>query len=177
MDKAQGVFLWVHLVVKNLITFLNKRKLGNIKELQKMVNDLPTEIEALYTHIWNAINADNMETATRLLRLWEASFHGLEALTIWVAGGSEIPRQADGTVSDTTVEHITRCVQGTLDIHTRGILQVSPTGVANILHRSAADWLEKASIWNDICSKHLKTSIPILRFSKLVWFGWATKYE
>ncbi|KAH7378512.1 hypothetical protein BKA64DRAFT_728200 [Cadophora sp. MPI-SDFR-AT-0126] len=38
-------------------------------------------------------------------------------------------------------------------MHTRGIFQVSPTGVANILHRSAADWLEKSSIWNDICSK------------------------
>lgn len=38
VDKTQGVFLGVHLVVKNLITFLNKRKLGNIKELQKMVN-------------------------------------------------------------------------------------------------------------------------------------------
>ncbi|KAF2685810.1 hypothetical protein K458DRAFT_387765 [Lentithecium fluviatile CBS 122367] len=78
VEKAQGVFLWVILVVKNLVNHLDKRKRMNMKDLQDMVDDLPTEINAFYARIWNNIEPTDKETASRLIRFLAASIDNLE---------------------------------------------------------------------------------------------------
>jgi hypothetical protein len=40
-----------------------------------------------------------------------------------------------------------------LDSKTRGILEISPDGTVNFLHRTARDWALQPSVWEGICSR------------------------
>lgn len=46
VDKASGVFLWVHLVVRSLLDGLGNYDVGD--DLRRRLEDLPEELEALY---------------------------------------------------------------------------------------------------------------------------------
>ncbi|KIW92795.1 uncharacterized protein Z519_06644 [Cladophialophora bantiana CBS 173.52] len=167
VQKAQGVFLWVRLVVKSLTVWLDKRRLGDLKELQNILDELPTEMDALCTRIWNSIDPVDIGTTARLFRLLEATFLRLEGMSVWLALGNLIPRQTDGTISEETAEHIRRYVRQGLDMHTRGILEITPRGIVHVLHRSAADWLAKPAMWNDVCSKSPLGFDPLLALLKV----------
>jgi hypothetical protein len=54
VDRAQGVFLWVFLVVRSLREGLVNR--DSISILQKRLRSLPTDLEAFFEHILNSID-------------------------------------------------------------------------------------------------------------------------
>jgi hypothetical protein len=49
MAKADGVFLWVHLVVRSFLTSLTNR--DQISHLRKRLEEIPARIEGLYSHM------------------------------------------------------------------------------------------------------------------------------
>ena len=54
LGKASGVFLWVHLAMKNIL-----RGLGNEDdwpELRQSLRLLPNDIAELYNHMWDRLN-------------------------------------------------------------------------------------------------------------------------
>lgn len=76
--RAEGVFLWVKLVVKEL-----RRGLGEsdtVNELQKRLNRLPTELNALFQHILDNIDPIYQKYAVRCLVL-QSLRCGMTAIT------------------------------------------------------------------------------------------------
>ena len=67
IDKAEGVFLWLDLMIKTL-----KRGAYNgdtIDELHKSLASTPGTIEGLYRHIWNKVDERYREDAIKYFRM------------------------------------------------------------------------------------------------------------
>ena len=56
VDKANGVFLWVHLVLKSLRTGLTNE--DDWSELLRRVELLPSDLDELYNQMWQRLNED-----------------------------------------------------------------------------------------------------------------------
>lgn len=67
VTKADGVFLWVKLVVKSLIEGLGNR--DTISELQRRLRSLPSDLEALYSHMMTRIDPFYLPAAAKTFQL------------------------------------------------------------------------------------------------------------
>lgn len=67
VEHAQGVFLWVRLVLQSLLEGLNNS--DSIKELRERLMELPTDLEDLYLHILRRIPERYKAQASRILQL------------------------------------------------------------------------------------------------------------
>lgn len=74
-DKAQGVFLWVKLVVKALIRGL--RSHDSLEQLRTRVESMPSDIEALYAQMLSKIEVAHRKEAALLFQMaihfWKTS--------------------------------------------------------------------------------------------------------
>jgi hypothetical protein len=66
-SKAQGVFLWVTLVVHLLARQL--RDGGSVSELQRTLENLPGHLSSFYDHIWNRTEPKYRVEVSQLLYL------------------------------------------------------------------------------------------------------------
>lgn len=66
-EKAQGVFLWVFLVVRSLLRGLSK--FDNIQTLQQRVEEFPSELESYYETILTNVEKIYRPLTMRLLQL------------------------------------------------------------------------------------------------------------
>lgn len=70
VDKAQGVFLWLELVLNSIIRGVKNG--DSDEEIELRIQQLPGDIEALYTEMWDRLNEDEpiyRESAALMLRL------------------------------------------------------------------------------------------------------------
>ncbi|OTA68003.1 hypothetical protein K449DRAFT_317405, partial [Hypoxylon sp. EC38] len=70
VDKAEGVFLWVHLAARSLIRGLERG--DTMKEVHQRLDEMPNELSKLYSDMWARMNAD-----TKLYRETAASYFNL----------------------------------------------------------------------------------------------------
>jgi hypothetical protein len=70
VKKAEGVFLWVKLVVESLLAGLED--LDNISELRKTLEELPLELAGMYTHILSQIKLKYKKKASEYFQLLRA---------------------------------------------------------------------------------------------------------
>lgn len=63
LDKAEGVFLWIFLATKSLITGI--RNQDDEKTLFQRLEELPAELEGLYAEMWRRLNAETPYTSRR----------------------------------------------------------------------------------------------------------------
>lgn len=161
--KANGVFLWLSLVVKSLLEGLSEG--DGLRELREAFDALPDELEALYSFIWASIKGRNHSVSAQVLGLLRAAHEPMDYLTFWLAGSTVDYAQAPEpqSISDAARIGILEAVIRRLDSKTRGILEVSPTGIINFLHRTAREWMEKPETWATICSSLPKDFDPNLR--------------
>ena len=66
-EKAQGVFLWVDLVVKALIKGLKND--DNLEQLQMRVSSTPSDIEAVYAKMLGKVEEPHHKEAARLFQM------------------------------------------------------------------------------------------------------------
>jgi hypothetical protein len=69
--KANGVFLWVSLVVKALLEALTEG--DGLPELQAAVDQLPSDIAQLYDAIWSRISNRNISASSKLIVTYRAA--------------------------------------------------------------------------------------------------------
>lgn len=160
-DRAEGVFLWVVLVVEQLLT--TARDSPRLPVIWEVFNALPRGLEELYEAIQQSIGSSKRETASRLYqlvmerkRMWNSQ---MQATFLWVAIGCVEPTQRvlypELDKELLILPLITRLLAG----HTRGILQVSKHSssvnctTVDFLHRTAFDWLRIDSNWSKIRSQ------------------------
>jgi hypothetical protein len=80
VKKADGVFLWVSLVVRSLLEALTEG--DGLSDLQTTVDRLPSDIAQLYDAIWSRISTRNIAGSAKLLVLVRATTEPLSYLTL-----------------------------------------------------------------------------------------------
>lgn len=68
--KADGVFIWVHIVVRNLLMAVRNR--DSIPDLWKKLKELPSDIEPLYAHIRSQIDPAYLPWSSKILQIIRA---------------------------------------------------------------------------------------------------------
>ena len=66
-DRAQGVFLWVNLVVKAVVKGLKNH--DSVEQLRKRVDSTPSDIEALYAQMLSNVEVAYREEAAQLFHM------------------------------------------------------------------------------------------------------------
>jgi hypothetical protein len=71
VTKANGVFLWVRLVTKSLLNGL--RNWDDISDLQRRLDELPSDLNALYSHMLDQIEPLYFFQASRIFLIFDAA--------------------------------------------------------------------------------------------------------
>ncbi|KAK0665113.1 hypothetical protein QBC41DRAFT_258817 [Cercophora samala] len=158
ISKAQGVFLWVSLVIAQLRVGLTE---GNkLSELYGTLQGLPDELSDLYEVIWDKIGQYRQHSA-QLFQIHTAfaavasdllpTLCSRSAL-IWLADeGSTIDTGHNIFKTHKSPLHVQQIMKRRLASRTRGLLEITPSGGVEYLHRTARDWMLKQK-WPDILS-------------------------
>jgi hypothetical protein len=81
--RANGVFLWISLVVKALLEALTEG--DGLPELQSIVDQLPSDLAHLYNVIWASISSRNIVASAKLFVTYGTATPPLDYLTLWLA--------------------------------------------------------------------------------------------
>ena len=176
VQKADGVFLWVKLVVRSLLNGLRNR--DTIPDLRKRLSFFPKELGPLYDHIFSLIEPIYSEWASKAFQIMraaqiqrrcresvEAETPPLTLLALHFAINEEIEVEAipamnfDGLLlkcEDTKVQLTARCA-GLLEVNQYSLerdrqytLLGFPSRPIHWLHRTARDYIEHPSKWNEL---------------------------
>ncbi len=117
--KAQGVFLWVELVVKDLIRGLKND--DTLEQLQARVRSTPSDIEALYAKMLSKIEVVYRRDAARLFRMvLKRGTHSLLDVVLALNNKfdqvSEISVQKALSFSDETEKRLPTICAGLLEV-------------------------------------------------------------
>lgn len=76
IEKSDGVFLWVVLVIKSLLIGLRDR--DNISDLERTLRSLPPDLESLYAHMFCQIRPTHLVEGSKIFQIYQAavSVHG-----------------------------------------------------------------------------------------------------
>ncbi|KAK3358271.1 hypothetical protein B0T24DRAFT_609923 [Lasiosphaeria ovina] len=153
---AEGVFLWVVLVLNSLQRGLHNG--DSWAELEKRLHLMPTDLSRLYSDMWSRLNDDEViyrrTAALQLFLTLRFKENGafafvarkqLSVLQLTIA--SELSIQFDSDILPSPVELAGKCERTLRDLETRcaGLLTVSPRSRKIDLDRS--DW------WGPICQE------------------------
>jgi hypothetical protein len=150
VTKAEGVFLWVSIVVRSLLTALTEG--DGLSDLRTIVDQLPSDIALLYDAIWARIGGRNMVASAKLLTTFKAVQGTLNYITLWLADESQPLEYDIRTLSEEGMAGVWEIMKRRLDSRTRGILEISTSGHIDFLHRTASDWILQPRIWEGIRS-------------------------
>jgi len=126
IDKADGVFLWVHIVVQSLLKGVQNR--DEISILHQRLRCMPQELEPLYGHLLGLIEP--------VYRTWASkAFQIVRAFRDSRLDGSAWPkiRKADGNETSIKISNLHLAICAGLEVHvgTEGVIsvlsQISPT--------------------------------------------------
>jgi hypothetical protein len=175
VTKASGVFQWVILIVRSLLSGL--RNPDDIAVLRKRLLDLPADLSSLYTHMLNHVEPLYNEQASQAFQIYGAiskergiDTNAVTALEFQLAIAAT-PHNPWSLMTPMTDEEVkTRCedldvhlksrCDGLLEIHTGETTRpgrpwgapikyfdvVKPTQKVNYLHRTVKDFLETEDV-------------------------------
>jgi hypothetical protein len=159
--KAEGVFLWVSIVVRSLLAALTEG--DGLSDLRTIVDQLPSDIALLYDAIWAQIGGRNMVASAKLLTTFNASQRIPSYITLWLADEKQPLEYDIRTLSDEGRAGVRDIMKRRLDSRTRGILEISTRGNIDFLHRTARDWIFQPRIWEGIRSEVPEDFDPYLQ--------------
>lgn len=151
VDKSSGVFLWSALVIKRLLQSLSAG--DGLSHLRRVLEELPDDIERLFTTLWESIEGKKSDSA-ELIALKKAAYPELNFLTLWLAHGGFEQQLDIAALSDDAKSGLRGTMVRRLESKTRGLVELSPKGNVEFIHRTAADWVAQGDIWATI-SSHL----------------------
>ncbi len=135
LDKARGVFLWVSIVTDAVMTGMEAGQ--TIEELSLRVEQLPPDLSDLYQRIWERLDTGDQTNAARLLHIFDARLSCLDARTMFAAEQPDADAALKTWMSGPALEKL---VARRLRSQTKGLLEISESGVIDYLHRTARDW-------------------------------------
>ncbi|EON99506.1 hypothetical protein UCRPA7_4960 [Phaeoacremonium minimum UCRPA7] len=163
IEKAQGVFLWVAVVVNTILESITEG--DNLSDLKTMVNELPSDLSELYDGIWCRIKPRYIAHSSQLFQIYKAILGEESVITMWLANEND-PYDTDlSTIAFGRIKLIIQTMKRRLDSRTRGLLEVTD-GHVDYLHRSVAEWVNFK--WSVICSEAPVDFDPNLALLKAV---------
>jgi hypothetical protein len=165
VDKSAGVFLWVILACKSLISGF--ADYDQLEELRRRMEDLPPELGNLFDHMMGKIKKRHQEQGAMLLRTFyvhkqQERTHG-DQHPISAVSMAETETTSE-TYRQWTVEErsdVCKEVAGRLRSRSGGLLELQlhqnalPEGaqdtdsmVVEFMHRSVFEFLEDPKVWN-----------------------------
>jgi len=150
VEKASGVFLWVSVIVKTALAGLVDG--DKLADLKATLEALPNDLENLYDALWSGIKPEYKEDGARLFTVFSAfrdmnlsalyfskflgrlAIVGIPGQILWFADGGVL--EDDRYISQTLIRRLAS--------RTRGLLEASPSGQVDCLHRTVNDWLKVA---------------------------------
>ena len=155
-NKAQGVFLWVVLVVEQILLVVQDHP--RLEAIWQTFHGLPEGLESLYTAIQASLGKSQRQTAAKLYQIayeWKRVWNPrINAIVLWLAVDAH-----DGTslqYPEWGVEkHIYPVLSRLLAGSTKGLLQLSTSSISQepeveFLHRTAYDWMRMDENWTKI---------------------------
>jgi hypothetical protein len=125
VDRADGVFLWVRLVVRSLLDSIRHR--SSLPTLKKKLEKIPTGLDALFDKLFNSIDPSDRERSDKMLML-AASHDALNALMYSWLEDLEIPTFPFSApikaYSDYEIRNRHEIVRCQLDSLSKGLLEM-----------------------------------------------------
>ncbi|OIW34319.1 hypothetical protein CONLIGDRAFT_709693 [Coniochaeta ligniaria NRRL 30616] len=167
VDKADGVWLWVSVVVAHLLgLFASGRSTANLKQV---LTALPPDLSSLYDTIWATIQADHLSDACWMMQVVRAVDGPVHWFTMWmIEEGQAGPIDVNAFRRDTKYKGIALKSMGRkLSARTKGILELSwsddkGTGYINFIHRTAWAWVQQPEVWQRVCASSPESFNPFL---------------
>jgi len=156
-EKAQGVFLWVYLVVRSLLDGLTGGE--RHVDLQRRLDDLPPDLEALFDKLlWRPEHKSKLESASEILQLERASSNLLTLRELIYAIDYDDNFALDESLQvqvDSHTEAYAKSMSRRVRECTAGLLDTSAppesSGLAHAsivyLHRTVRDYVEQEDVW------------------------------
>ena len=156
VSKASGVFLWVILVVRSLISGL--KNYDRISDLQRRLDDLPQELEDLYKHMLSSIIPLYRRQASQLLQIKLQHFmteseEPLTVLQLSFAAEEDAAtsiRLSDKGLTGSQLSFRIKSTYGQLLSRCCGLLEVSGVvthdAPVSFLHKSVVDFLKMPGV-------------------------------
>jgi len=162
--KAQGVFLWVKLVVASLAKGLSD--FTRLSDLRRRVDHLPSDLEDLYAHMLERV-ADPFyrEQYSQLFQIFQAarwtSHRGPTLLSLSWAEDEEPDLAETAPIQPISHDEILERCQimdsrlksicaGLLESVTTRFSSIAPDAKVVFLHRTVSDWISKPDVWANI---------------------------
>lgn len=155
--KSNGVFLWVYVVVRSLKAGF--RDGDFFQELQQKLDDLPDELEDLFSKILKHIEPGHAKQASEMFQLVKTDYEGTTIFSVYASSlsfqqaidmeiGSEL-QEDDQEIIETVRRRIygrCKCLLET---------ENSPTLDSQVrwLHRSVREYLYKPDNWSKLVRK------------------------
>lgn len=172
--KADGVFLWVELAVKDQIRGINEE--DSLEQLRERLRILPTTLEELYAHMLNKIHKAHWKEAAWFLRFaLQADSDTLLDFTLGVYPqldhdlGSSVHVPVENVISHcqrTRRRIITTCA-GLLEVHEVGAYADSDSEFGAVaedeihvtfLHRTVTDFMNESERGRDFLDRNTTTN-------------------
>ncbi|KAF2109774.1 hypothetical protein BDV96DRAFT_604646 [Lophiotrema nucula] len=178
-DKAQGVFLWVKLVVRLLLDGLEAG--DDLSDLQRKLHSLPAGLREIYTRMFSRLNAEYKVEAAKIFQLmqtWHSTvpdpfttatlYFALQppAQALSKSGGIPDIRATNFFYENAEARIRTRCC-GLLELRKwtthpiektciLGEMQVNDAedlnaSTVDYLHRTVKEFLSSQDVWQEIC--------------------------
>lgn len=160
VNKSSGVFLWVSLVVKSLLTGLMNN--DRLVDLQRRLDELPTELDALFDRLLLCLDPFYAEQARQYFDIMEAHREfGPPPVLLFALADEECPsfvlNQRVKPFSQSEVDGYTTPMPRRVQSRCRDLLEIyrpdvegDKPDVVDYLHRTVADYLSSQraeSMW------------------------------
>ena len=151
VDKSQGVFLWVYLVVKSLREGL--RNHDRLSQLRMRLKDFPTDLEDFFKHIFQSLDPIYRTLTAHALRVALSAPEPLPIMCYWYLDEEDdIPDIALMMPVKATERRVVECREAEMQIRLngryKGLLEVtslyhgsSTIECVDFLHRTVKDFL------------------------------------
>ncbi|KAH8660654.1 hypothetical protein BGZ60DRAFT_530669 [Tricladium varicosporioides] len=178
LDKADGVFLWVSLVVRTLV--VQMREGDKFADLQATLDSLPGDLGNLFDAIWRRIDERYLSDASRFILLLENSLMPLRALAVWIIDEEDNLALDFNTMERLSQSSAEKIVRRRLNSRTLGLLETSPGGLVTYLHRTVQEWVKSGNTLETIYTARpmnfdprleLLTAETVLLREKGLWQG------
>ncbi|KAM0805354.1 hypothetical protein BDR22DRAFT_785401, partial [Usnea florida] len=178
-SKACGVFLWVNLVVRRLLSGL--RDYDTLSDLFEKLDELPGDLEALYDHMLGDMSAQNRRQGSKLLQLVlrSSETHGDIPMTVLQFSFAEEDEHLTSRLqqyyelSSDEVEWRCEAIEGRMRSRCCGLIEVqTPPApvkddkakrVVGFLHRTVVDFLRSRTVWPYLLSLTAETEFNVNR--------------
>lgn len=187
VTKAEGVFLWVHVVCAHMLEAMSRGDL--IADLRKILKALPVQMENLYGHILDTLEPRDRDQASKYVLLLQACFEP-DALIFSFADdiGEDIeyPLKMSGEpLTNTVLRHRASELNKRLNSRCRGLLSLSMdhfqlrdttsdvrTATVQYCHRSAKDYLTMRKVQENLIEMLTAPFDPHLRLCSAYLARW-----